>query len=160
MRQRHMIEPTEPGATDDRGDNAIADVEGGRGGESAGVDEQRRAAREDDEARVALADIDEGDVQQAVAARRDETPRIDEDPESGSHRERNARASDRSAAAPPDPRQRQRAVVDEHDDRRRRRQAADQRGRESHEVGRPHQPGGTHMRNRSRDRSARPGDHR
>ena len=46
VRQREVVEPPESGVAQDRRDDAVADVERGRRRQAAGVDQQRRAARE------------------------------------------------------------------------------------------------------------------
>ena len=137
VRQREVVEPPDAGVAQHRRDDPVADVEGRRRRQAAGVDEQRRPARKDDEGRVALPDVDERDVQPAVAARGDERPRLD----AGSRPPRTPRRSRRAAsrratpapALPTDghaPRHSahhsdRRRVVDSHDrEPRRRRDAA------------------------------------
>ena len=126
----------------------------GRAGEAAGVDEQRRAARKATNAAVALADVEERDVQPAVAARGDQRARVGENPERRATAIAPRRATRRSspalrvAVAPhgatadaPAPR-----VVDGDRDPRRRRDAIGQRRREPDQIRRPHQAGGADVR--------------
>ena len=153
VRQRDVVEPAESGVADDRRDDAIADVEGRGGCEAAGVDEQRRPARKDDEGRVALAHVDERDVQHPVAAPGDECTRINEDPQGSADREERRRTSPKHRrGAPQRPPQRRGAIVDRDRDPGRRRDAVGQARRKADQIGRPHEPGGTQMRRPPRNR--------
>src|SRR5262245_62009619 len=66
VRERDPIEAAETRGADDRRNDAIADVEAGPWREAACIDEQRRAARKDDEDRVSLPDVDDRRVQSSV----------------------------------------------------------------------------------------------
>ncbi len=67
VRERDRIEPADAAVPEHGRDDSIADIERGGAGQAAGIDEQRRAIRKPHERGIALPDIDEGDVQTAVA---------------------------------------------------------------------------------------------
>src|SRR5262249_30645451 len=68
MRQSKIVEPADAGGSQHGCDDAIADVEGRGRRQAARIDEQRTASRKNDEDRVALPHVQEGDVQPAIAA--------------------------------------------------------------------------------------------
>ena len=102
VRERHRIEAPEGRVANDGRNDAVADVERAGRGEAAGVDEQRAAVREAHERRVALADVDEGDVQQPVAASGDERTRVDENPERGNRCGNGPRSANASRSRSPE----------------------------------------------------------
>ena len=158
VRQRDVVEPPEAGVAQHRRDDAVADVERRR---------RRRARRrrpaasrraETDERGVALPDVDERDVQPAVAARRDaaSTARRESTTRRAGDR-RPRRAAQPRLALPATSRRRHsahadasRSVVHGDHDPRRRRDPAGQRRREARRD-RPIAPG----RRRRRARSSR-----
>ena len=80
VRDGGRIEAPDAVVTQDGADDAVADVEGGRSRQSAGIDEQRRASGKPDQRGIALPHVHEGHVQRPVAARRDQARRLEEDP--------------------------------------------------------------------------------
>src|SRR5262245_30369187 len=95
MRERNRSKAAYARRTQDRGDDAIADVEGAASREPAGVDEQRRASWKSNEYRITLSDIDERDVEAAITARAQRSPRFSHNPE------RRGRGEARHTAAKP-----------------------------------------------------------
>src|SRR5205814_774703 len=71
------------GRAQDRSDDAIADVEGGRADESSGIDEQRRSMRQPDERRVALTDIEKCRMKPSISARGQPRPGLGKHPDRG-----------------------------------------------------------------------------
>ena len=79
--QREVVEPPNARVAQDRRDDAIADVEGGSGDRPPASTSSVEPRGKAHERRVALPDVEERDVQPAVAARGDERPRLGENPD-------------------------------------------------------------------------------
>src|SRR5207247_289914 len=98
MRQDEVVEAPDAGRAQDRSDDAIADVEGGRADESSGIDEQRRSMRQPDERRVALTDIEKCRMKPSISARGQPRPGLGKHPDrrgnNDQHRDRGDRRED------------------------------------------------------------------